>query len=195
MKILRLLYKELVDVFDISHLKIKVGHPNGTEAFISKIGNLKLSNGLIMYDVLVIPEYCVTLIFVHKVAKDNKVFVAFDENKYYVTEKADITFENVFQDLNHINFFDNEYPKIPNDDERVDHNLNSESNSLSDGSYSPMSGGNVDIADFSNGNTEDDAHSSDNIFATQDEHVATLEENNGSWGNLDQCPSSFTHGV
>ncbi|GKB60717.1 hypothetical protein Tco_0916903 [Tanacetum coccineum] len=33
--------KELDNVLDISHLKIKVGHPNGTEAFISKIRNLK----------------------------------------------------------------------------------------------------------------------------------------------------------
>ncbi|GJS23294.1 ribonuclease H-like domain-containing protein [Tanacetum coccineum] len=44
--------KELDNILDISHLKIKVGHPNGTEAFISKIGNLKLSNSLILYDVL-----------------------------------------------------------------------------------------------------------------------------------------------
>ena len=49
--------KELVDVIDISHLRIKVGHPNGTEAFISKIGNLRLSNSLTLFDVLVIPEY------------------------------------------------------------------------------------------------------------------------------------------
>ena len=75
--------KALVDVIDISHLKIKVGHPNGTEAFISKIGNLKLSNSLTLFDVLVIPEYCITLISVHKLAKDNKVLVAFDESKCY----------------------------------------------------------------------------------------------------------------
>ncbi|GKD95799.1 hypothetical protein Tco_1379696, partial [Tanacetum coccineum] len=58
--------KKLDNVLDISHLKIKVGHPNGTEAFIFKIGNLKLSNGLVVYDVMVIPEYYVTLISVHK---------------------------------------------------------------------------------------------------------------------------------
>ncbi|GJR36964.1 ribonuclease H-like domain-containing protein [Tanacetum coccineum] len=50
--------KELYNILDISHLKIKVSHPNGTEAFIFKIGNLKLSNGLTLYDVLVILEYC-----------------------------------------------------------------------------------------------------------------------------------------
>nr|GEX95831.1 ribonuclease H-like domain-containing protein [Tanacetum cinerariifolium] len=37
--------KELDHVYDILHIKIKVGHPNRTEAFISKIGNLRLSNG------------------------------------------------------------------------------------------------------------------------------------------------------
>ncbi|GKD73718.1 hypothetical protein Tco_1332000 [Tanacetum coccineum] len=64
--------KELDNVLDISHLIIKVGHPNGTEAYISKIGNLRLSNGLTLYDVMVIPKYCVTLISVHKLAKENK---------------------------------------------------------------------------------------------------------------------------
>nr|GEV96653.1 ribonuclease H-like domain-containing protein [Tanacetum cinerariifolium] len=75
--------KESDNVLDISHLKIKVGHPNGIEAFISKIGNLKLSNGLVLYDVLVIPEYCVILISVHKLTKENKVIVAFDESRCY----------------------------------------------------------------------------------------------------------------
>ncbi|GJT20206.1 ribonuclease H-like domain-containing protein, partial [Tanacetum coccineum] len=75
--------KELDNVFDISHLKIKVGHPNGTEAFNSKIGNLELSNDLILYDVLVILEYCVTLISVHKLVKENKIIVAFDESRCY----------------------------------------------------------------------------------------------------------------
>ncbi|GKE79199.1 hypothetical protein Tco_1545319 [Tanacetum coccineum] len=46
--------KELDNVYDISHLKIKVAHPNGTVAFISKIRNLKLLNGLVLFDMLVI---------------------------------------------------------------------------------------------------------------------------------------------
>ncbi|GJZ43745.1 ribonuclease H-like domain-containing protein [Tanacetum coccineum] len=75
--------KDLDNVLDIFHLKIKVGHPNGTEAFILKIGNLRLSNRLTLYDVMVIPEYCVTLISVHKMAKENKIFVVFDESKCY----------------------------------------------------------------------------------------------------------------
>ncbi|GJZ09611.1 hypothetical protein Tco_0543894 [Tanacetum coccineum] len=86
--------KGLDNVVDISHLKIKVGHPNGIEAFISKIGNLKLSNGLTLYDVMVIPEYCVTLISVHKMAKENKIFVVFDKNKCYFVNQ-DLNLKNV----------------------------------------------------------------------------------------------------
>nr|GEV37266.1 ribonuclease H-like domain-containing protein [Tanacetum cinerariifolium] len=66
--------KELDNVQDILHLKLMVGHPNRTEAFISKIRNLKLSNGLVLYDGMVIPKYCVSLISVHKLAKENKDF-------------------------------------------------------------------------------------------------------------------------
>ncbi|GKC32758.1 hypothetical protein Tco_1040052 [Tanacetum coccineum] len=85
--------KELVDVYDISHLKIKVGHPNGTKAFIFKIGNLILSNGLTLFDVLVIPEYYVTLVYVHKLAKDNKNFIAFDEGSCFFNQ--DLNLKNV----------------------------------------------------------------------------------------------------
>ncbi|GJS63167.1 ribonuclease H-like domain-containing protein [Tanacetum coccineum] len=74
--------------------RIKVGHPNGTEAYILKIRNLILSNGLTLYNVMVIPEYCVTLISVHKLVKENKVIVAFDENKCYFL-KQDLNLKNV----------------------------------------------------------------------------------------------------
>ncbi|GKA49058.1 ribonuclease H-like domain-containing protein [Tanacetum coccineum] len=55
-----------------------VGHSNGTEAFI--YGNLRLPNDVVMFDVLVVSKYRVTLIYVHKLAKDNKIFMAFDES-------------------------------------------------------------------------------------------------------------------
>ncbi|GKD60774.1 ribonuclease H-like domain-containing protein [Tanacetum coccineum] len=61
--------------------RIKVSHPNGTEALITKVGNLVLTKFLTLYDVLVVPEYCVTLVSVHKVARDNKFIVGFDESK------------------------------------------------------------------------------------------------------------------
>ncbi|GJY13628.1 ribonuclease H-like domain-containing protein [Tanacetum coccineum] len=86
--------KELDNIYDISHLNIKVAHPNGTNAIISKIGNLRLPNGLVLFDVLVIPEYCVTLVSVHKLAKDNKIFVVFDENKCFFVNQ-DLNLKNV----------------------------------------------------------------------------------------------------
>ncbi|GKD45682.1 ribonuclease H-like domain-containing protein, partial [Tanacetum coccineum] len=93
---------------------------------------------------------------------------------------------NVLQDVNHINFFDIEYPEIPNDDERVANDLNK---GKSDSSSSSVSGSNINTADFlvDSGN---DADSSNDFVATQNEEVATLEENIFSEGNLDQNPSS-----
>ncbi|GJT20107.1 ribonuclease H-like domain-containing protein [Tanacetum coccineum] len=89
--------KELDNILDISHLKIKVGHPNGTEAYISKIRNLRSSNGLTLYDMMVIPEYYVTLISIHKLAKENKVIIAFNENICYFLNQ-DLNLKNVLHD-------------------------------------------------------------------------------------------------
>ncbi|GJY11854.1 ribonuclease H-like domain-containing protein, partial [Tanacetum coccineum] len=76
--------KNLIDVIDISYLKIKVTRPNGTEAFITRIENMPLTDYLTLYDVLVVPEYCVSLMSVHKVARDSKLVIAFDEMHCYV---------------------------------------------------------------------------------------------------------------
>ncbi|GJW09636.1 hypothetical protein Tco_1575463 [Tanacetum coccineum] len=46
--------KDLVNVIDIFYLRIKVSHPNGTLAFITKVGNLCLTKILTLYDVLVV---------------------------------------------------------------------------------------------------------------------------------------------
>ncbi|GJY88607.1 ribonuclease H-like domain-containing protein, partial [Tanacetum coccineum] len=48
--------KNLVNVIDVSYLKVKVSHPNRTEAFITKIGNMPLTDYLTLYDVLVVPD-------------------------------------------------------------------------------------------------------------------------------------------
>ncbi|GJR56439.1 ribonuclease H-like domain-containing protein [Tanacetum coccineum] len=214
--------KDLDNVLDISHLKIKVGHPNGTAAFIYKIGNLWLSNGLTLYDVMVIPEYCVTLISVHKMAKENKIFVVFDKSKcYFVNQdlnlknvlglsdqceglghpaepvmnilKKSLNFDKLDKDLccevcqtakktrkpfplsDHVSSSLREL--TPNNDERVYPKLNCDNKkSHSASSSSSESRGISVIADFLV-NSGNDADSSDNNFATQDEGVTTLEEN------------------
>nr|GEY59924.1 ribonuclease H-like domain-containing protein [Tanacetum cinerariifolium] len=77
-------YKLLVNVIDISKLGIKVSHPNGTEVVITKVGNMILNKNLTLYDVMVVPEYCASLMSVHKVARDSGLIVAFNENKCFV---------------------------------------------------------------------------------------------------------------
>ncbi|GJW37080.1 ribonuclease H-like domain-containing protein [Tanacetum coccineum] len=69
------------NVVDISNLKITVGHPNSTLDVISHVRNLKLANNVIMYVVLVVSGYCVSLLYVNKLIRDSKMFVGFDENK------------------------------------------------------------------------------------------------------------------
>ncbi|GJU89574.1 ribonuclease H-like domain-containing protein [Tanacetum coccineum] len=76
--------KNLVNVIDISYLRIKVSHPNRIEALITKVGNLMLTKFLTLYDVLVVPEYSITLISVHTVARDNKIIVGFNESKCFL---------------------------------------------------------------------------------------------------------------
>ncbi|GKB09235.1 ribonuclease H-like domain-containing protein [Tanacetum coccineum] len=50
--------KNMIYVVDVTDLNLTVGHPNGTLAKITHIGNLRLNNNVILFDVLVIPEYC-----------------------------------------------------------------------------------------------------------------------------------------
>ncbi|GJU11010.1 ribonuclease H-like domain-containing protein [Tanacetum coccineum] len=67
------------NVIDISELNIIVGHPNCTTAKIRKVGNLKLTSNIVLFDVLVIPEYCVSILSVNKLVRDSKLHVGFDE--------------------------------------------------------------------------------------------------------------------
>lgn len=58
--------KNMENLFDVSQLQMTVGHPNGTLANITKIGDLKLTNNIILKNVLVVPGYCVNLLSIHK---------------------------------------------------------------------------------------------------------------------------------
>ncbi|GJV31700.1 putative RNA-directed DNA polymerase [Tanacetum coccineum] len=76
----------LHNIVDIAHLGLTVGHPNGTHALIQKIGDLKLTKDITLYDVLVVPEYNASLLSVHKLARDSKLCVGFDEHKCYIQD-------------------------------------------------------------------------------------------------------------
>ncbi|GJR03940.1 RNA-directed DNA polymerase [Tanacetum coccineum] len=77
---------KLENIMDISDLKLQIDHPNGTTAYIQKVGNLRLSDTIILYDVLYVPEYTVNLLPVHKLARDSKLFISFDEHKCYIQD-------------------------------------------------------------------------------------------------------------
>ncbi|GJQ90843.1 ribonuclease H-like domain-containing protein [Tanacetum coccineum] len=110
----------------------------------------------------------------------------------------------IIHDISHENFFNVEYPELPNDDERVDPNLNIDHmshpaksgntrlnhGSQSDSNSSSEFGNGVNTADFPVNNYGNDVDSSDDIVATQNEEVATLEENIFSEGNMDSNPST-----
>ncbi|GKA99116.1 ribonuclease H-like domain-containing protein, partial [Tanacetum coccineum] len=83
---------------------------------------------------------------------------------------------NVLQDVNHMNFFDIEYPEIPNDDERVENDLNRKNKSQSDSSSSSMSGSNHNTVDFPVDNPRNDADSSDEFVPTQNEGLPLLKK-------------------
>ncbi|GJX03223.1 ribonuclease H-like domain-containing protein [Tanacetum coccineum] len=78
--------KDMFNVSDISSLNLTLGHPNGTLAKVSAIGCLRLTTNVVLFDVLVVPEYNVNLMSVHKLIKDSKLFVGFDETKCYIQD-------------------------------------------------------------------------------------------------------------
>ncbi|GJZ91328.1 hypothetical protein Tco_0663255 [Tanacetum coccineum] len=53
-----------------SILNLTVGHPNGTIAKITAIGSLRLTDNVVLFDVLVVPEYNVSLLSFNKIIKD-----------------------------------------------------------------------------------------------------------------------------
>ncbi|GKA04083.1 ribonuclease H-like domain-containing protein [Tanacetum coccineum] len=77
---------KLENIMDIFDLKLQIDHPNGTTAYIKKVGNMRLSDKITLYDVLYVLEYSVNLLPVHKLARDSKLFVGFDEHKCYIQD-------------------------------------------------------------------------------------------------------------
>ncbi|GJR87316.1 RNA-directed DNA polymerase, eukaryota [Tanacetum coccineum] len=97
---------------DNSEFKLIVGHPNGTLAKITHVGNLKLNNDVVLFDVLVLPEYCVSLLSVHKLIKDSKLSVGFDETKCYVWDLIKEIVLRTRSESSGLYVFDKEYNKF-----------------------------------------------------------------------------------
>ncbi|GJT45233.1 putative RNA-directed DNA polymerase [Tanacetum coccineum] len=71
---------------EVSNLNTIVGHPNGTKAVVTHMGSLRLTDQIVIHDVLVVPGYEVSLLSVHKLNKDNKRRVIFDENCCFIQD-------------------------------------------------------------------------------------------------------------
>ncbi|GJR69503.1 ribonuclease H-like domain-containing protein [Tanacetum coccineum] len=67
------------------------GHPNGTLAKIKYVGNLRLSDKDVLFDVLVVPEYYFSLLSVNKLIKDSRI-LGHPSNQVVDVLKHDLTF-------------------------------------------------------------------------------------------------------
>ncbi|GKA13507.1 hypothetical protein Tco_0693153 [Tanacetum coccineum] len=101
--------KDMVDLVDVSDLKLTVGHPNGTLA--KYVRNLKSNSDVMLFNVLVIPEYTVSLLSVHKLIKARKFSVGFDETKCYIQDLRKERVLGTGNEFGGLYLFDKEYNK------------------------------------------------------------------------------------
>nr|GEW00801.1 ribonuclease H-like domain-containing protein [Tanacetum cinerariifolium] len=62
----------LANVVDVSKVNMTMGRPNGTKGVVTHIGSLRLTDKISTNDVLVVLDYHVSLLSMHKLSKDNK---------------------------------------------------------------------------------------------------------------------------
>lgn len=74
----------LCGTVDVSKLNLLVNHPNGSSAKVDKIGNLQVSENLTLFDVFIVPDSSVNILSVHKLCKDTKCKVFFNEHNYKI---------------------------------------------------------------------------------------------------------------
>nr|GEV88921.1 ribonuclease H-like domain-containing protein [Tanacetum cinerariifolium] len=182
--------KFLVNVIDISKFGIKVSHPNGTGALITKVGNMVLTKDITLYDVLVVSEYCVSLMSIHKIVRDSKLIIGFDESRCYVLPQdlREAKFQGLvnmlmaytilmkFKGLNHVNFF-NEVDVV---DPGVSYDNFDNTSSQSDGSNHLRS-----VSPTFDHNEDDLGHlHGTNGFVDEDEMAATFAEHNSNYKDI-----------
>ncbi|GJT55531.1 ribonuclease H-like domain-containing protein [Tanacetum coccineum] len=78
----------MFNIVDVSKLNMTVGHPNGTKALVTHIGSLKLTNNIVIPNVLVVSGYQVSLLYVHSLSKDIKFKVIFDEDTCVIQDSV-----------------------------------------------------------------------------------------------------------
>nr|GEW08474.1 ribonuclease H-like domain-containing protein [Tanacetum cinerariifolium] len=80
------LTSNMFGIIDVTNSNLTVGHPNRTLAKIQYARNLKLYENIVIYKVLLVPEYYVSLLSVNKLNKDTRMFVGFTETKCFIQD-------------------------------------------------------------------------------------------------------------
>ncbi|GJT06568.1 putative RNA-directed DNA polymerase, partial [Tanacetum coccineum] len=81
----------MFNLVEVSDLNMTVGHPNGTKAMVTHMGSLRLTDQIVIHDVLVVPGYEVGLLSMHRLSKDNKFRVIFDDNACVIQDSVQRT--------------------------------------------------------------------------------------------------------
>ncbi|GJT90550.1 ribonuclease H-like domain-containing protein [Tanacetum coccineum] len=153
-------------------------------------------------------EYSVTLVSVHKIAKDSKFIVGFDESKCFLISQdlMDVklmgigtqvqplikrdSVSNTSQDLDHVNFFngvDHEGPDTSNDE------ININTKGQSEGSNSPHNSSptiDQDVDELGHSLGSNGSASEDEMAATSEPHNVTSEDDLLSEFSLLACKPS-----
>lgn len=79
------------NLIDVAKLNTIVDHPNGTKSQVSRIGILRVSDTILLTDVLVVSDYHVSMVFVHKLSEDNKLRLIFYEGKCFIQDSVQRT--------------------------------------------------------------------------------------------------------
>ena len=88
---------DLQNVVDVSDLQMHVDHPNGSKAMVSEIGNLQISPSVLLADVLVVPDFKVNLLSVHKLSRDSRLGVFFNEKQCFLCNLQDSQINPIIQ--------------------------------------------------------------------------------------------------
>lgn len=70
----------------LKHKRHSITIPDGRTIPVKYVGLVKLNNGIVLRNVLYVPEFRFNLITVNKIASDMKCVVSFDTNKCYIQE-------------------------------------------------------------------------------------------------------------
>nr|GEV69355.1 ribonuclease H-like domain-containing protein [Tanacetum cinerariifolium] len=105
------LIESITTLVIISEHKLTVGHLNGTLAKITHVVNLKLINDVVLFDVLVVLNYCFSLLSVHKLIKNIKLGVSLDETKCYIQDLKRKKVIGIGSEFSGMYVFNKEYNK------------------------------------------------------------------------------------